>query len=440
MDSFASVTPSLSPGGGLSTSQVGASHVALRFTPTAATGSSSVSLPYSWVVLPASDPVPTLFEMLDPLSENPLQLSGSHRGHGVATDGVPTTFSVFGLSADTPCKAYLAVQDPAVGYRLYTDTYDPAYQLAFTTAPPTPSMQCTGSYAADVDGNVTLSTAAEVSGLELAGCHHIEGNLIITAPGDITLSHLRTVSGEVLVEDTMLTGLYLPLLEETGGGFGICGNAAFVTLDVPSLRHVGEDLCVVDNALLPTLVIPVEEVLGAVEVSKNPSLTALSFVDLRQIGTYLSVLNNGFSSFELPALEEAGEIIMKRDSSLRTFSLPALTELSGNFHVWYTLLRTFEIPVLREVGGDVYIRENPSLKSVAAPALEAVRGDFSFLILTKLCVRCVCLRSLRWTRMRLSFSEILRLPRLTCGLSERFRSSYYLLPLLLSSAWGPSPS
>lgn len=81
------------------------------------------------------------------------------------------------------------------------------------------------------------------------------------------------ITGDVLVEDTEVGTLELPLLESIGGSLVISFNVALERVSLPVLAEVGGVLEIAGNPVLDELALPaLERVGGALVVSGNTAL------------------------------------------------------------------------------------------------------------------------------------------------------------------------
>lgn len=193
-----------------------------------------------------------------------------------------------------------------------------------------------------------------------AGPDTVEGDAIVTDAADLAaLAGVRAIAGDLVVEQTTLDAVELPLLEEVGGDVRVWENDALATLALPSLALVGGDLSLYDDPVLDSLagLSRLRSVGGTLSLNRLEAL-----VDLRG----------------LEALETVGaDLYVFHDVSLASLDgLASLRSVGGEIDLWETYaLASATFPVLESVGGKLDLFEADALVSLSLPAL-AVLGAY----------------------------------------------------------------
>ena len=100
--------------------EAGATTAVMHFTPTAAEGSTATHARYNWLTLPADADAPSLFEVVDPLNENPRGVAEGHRGGGLAMVGEELEVLMYGLAFSTAYRVYCVMIDETPSENVYT--------------------------------------------------------------------------------------------------------------------------------------------------------------------------------------------------------------------------------------------------------------------------------------------------------------------------------
>ena len=375
LSSFMAATPSYASDGALAMEFISDLSAKAAFTPLAAEGSSSATVSYSWVVLPVSSPVPSLFEVVDPLAENSLDLPSVRRGHGAAPVGVETSFLLYGLSAARRYRLFFTFQDPAPAHQLYT-VIGAEGALDFLTPPAPARIFCSGAYA----GSVVLSTPEAIAEMNATGCTYISGHLTLSSPGEVSLPSLRSVAGHIIADGGALTTLDLPSLVSVGGEILLRDNSALTSFSAPSLSLIPGGFTVSDNVALTTMETPLlSSVLDHFNLTNQAVLSSLDISSLTSVDGKFSVSDNAMLlSLSAPSLASVdGEFSVERNDALLALEAGSLSSSKQFFVRNNEVLTTLTLPALESVRDDFSVSSNPSLVTLTLPVLESVRDDFS---------------------------------------------------------------
>ena len=205
-------------------------------------------------------------------------------------------------------------------------------QVALTslTDVPLPSLRSAGELT--ISGNPDLTSVAGLSRLRVV---HRELRLRENASlRRAELPELTDIDGDLILEDRALEHVALPSLMRVRGSIRSLSLAALDELSMPQLASVGGDLVIRDSAALRRLSLP-----NLVTVDGDDRDSEV----LRSIELWAS----GLETVELPQLARApGSIVIGRQPRLKELLLPALTE-----------------------AGRIVIAENATLSSLEAPVL-----------------------------------------------------------------------
>jgi hypothetical protein len=184
-----------------------------------------------------------------------------------------------------------------------------------------------------------------------------EGDVIITSSAEMPAFIARgctTVTGTLIITGTDLTEVSLPGLV-SAGGLEISSNPQLARVSLPTLAAVP------NNALHPYCSrTPVNST--GLAVYDNPSLTTVEVPSLREAGSiYLGALP--VVTLDMPALTKVESFVAENNPALTSLNLPALsaaTGRSGSFFC-YGVLWVWQ--------GGLGIQGNPALGSLHLPSL-----------------------------------------------------------------------
>ena len=182
-------------------------------------------------------------------------------------------------------------------------------------------------------------------GTDLCVTHNaVSGDL--TVQTDVDLSCLCSVGGDLRVEDSGVSQLRMPELDQVGGGLYLAGNAALQAVDLSDLHDIGGEVVIQDNPLLSELLLwRLHTVGGGLHLEANHGLVDLASTSaIEAVGGPLTLADNaglmslagGFARVE----SVAGPIVV-RDH-------PALEQLDGFLFA-------------ASLAGPISVRDNPQL-------------------------------------------------------------------------------
>ncbi len=193
----------------------------------------------------------------------------------------------------------------------------------------------------------------------------------------LELPVLYQVGRKFIVRDTQaLASFSLPRLQEPVGEFDLWDNAGLSTFDAPELRSVDGWVHISNNDALTTLsgLRNVTSV-GGLLFRGNAQLTSTEgLASLTRAVFYIQVWSSGFTNFRLPALRQAGTIIIGQtgqegNEQLKSIQFPKLgmataLSLGGN-----PVLDMLELPILRFLSDALRIYSSPALPRCRVNAL-----------------------------------------------------------------------
>lgn len=223
------------------------------------------------------------------------------------------------------------------------------------------------------EGNVYLSTQAEVNEFGAKNYNIVNGSLVLQAGSymavtdidDLTpLVDLIEVKEELLIRDSPLESLLgLQSVTKVGGALGINDNNKLRNLDgLEGLRTITKALAIHNNVLLSEIsALQSVESIGEIYITFNENLQTISLLPEAQSLSYIYILAN-------PSLQkiEGFEKIRKTESFLVIDSNAKLVELPA-----------FE--ELVTIGGKLLFNGNDKLETIAFPKLEKIASSFQLL-------------------------------------------------------------
>jgi len=240
------------------------------------------------------------------------------------------------------------------------------------------------------------------------------GDLVINSPTALlALGQVECVTGDVVIELTVIDRLALPSLARIVGSLRIESNALLDQLQLSALKRVGGDLIIVDNQRLADLnglpllnridgdlliggelsfygnrqlvslegLGSIEHIGGDLLIGNNPALTSVAGFGLTELNAGLRIVESpALSSLEgLASLERTGAHLELRALPLLTDlgGLEALTRVGGDLIIGgressagnVALRSVDQLVALVEVQGDLVVAHNPALPQCEANAL-----------------------------------------------------------------------
>lgn len=93
------------------------------------------------------------------------------------------------------------------------------------------------------------------------------------------LAVIPCISGNLLIDNTLVQRVSLPSLEEIGGTLAIALNVGLLEIELPALERVGEDITIRQNPVLEVLSLPALVRVGSdLEITGNDALGACDAV------------------------------------------------------------------------------------------------------------------------------------------------------------------
>ncbi len=253
-------------------------------------------------------------------------------------------------------------------------------------------------------GDIEIDTVEQLE--ELEDCNIIMGAVFFdnTELTEIVLPDLQEVRGHFIFwENPELTKISFPNLEFIGGHFLVWRNNKLVSFTMESLEEVREDFVVWDNASLETFTADKLKVIGGDFQNYdyegvNPKLKSFSIANLETIGGSFRVKDFKMKTLSMTKLKSAGSIGLSESSELETLDFPVLVEAgisirdlseleffefpnleTGSVRVVSNCdkLKTFSLPKLKvkeKDGGGISIRDNDMLERFEIPMSENSSG------------------------------------------------------------------
>ena len=234
-----------------------------------------------------------------------------------------------------------------------------------------------------LDGTFIIRNQWDIN--SLSKITEITGDLIITAQGmtDVTLPYLKTVGGNITIEDNRsVSNVVLIGVEYIGGSFKVRGNYKLNLVYMPRLNTLKGGFKSNNNLALYYIDLPKLNTIGTYFfVRDNHALTDINAPKLRSIGHGCYICNNDkMKELNLPHLEIVGthkgrgypdsKSLKICDSTyLESVLLPKLSKVRGDFEVkGHPYLKILRVPRLTHVGCRLTIAHNCrlSLKEVGA--------------------------------------------------------------------------
>lgn len=244
------------------------------------------------------------------------------------------------------------------------------------------------------EGEVVLTTQADVDALAASGVTIIEGDLIIgensLEEGSDTIKDLSVLSGLVEVKQNIIVnnsfaGKSLKGLENIRSAAGIyLGNTSSVLncpnefdVELPALKNLGQ--LVVNSTKVKSLHLPELRETGWLYLCAS-KLESMDFSSLEAcvtnftVKTTSSTANTILESMTFPALEIVGGVLtLQYYKGVKELFFPKLREINGTLTVNnLTGLETIDFPELKEVIGDITVNYTNALTSFSMPKLERV--------------------------------------------------------------------
>ncbi|EOD08209.1 hypothetical protein EMIHUDRAFT_217797 [Emiliania huxleyi CCMP1516] len=147
----------------------------------------------------------------------------------------------------------------------------------------------------------------------IARCSAVKKGLRVEGSGVVSLPHLISVSGDVMVTNTALSKIKMESLTTVGGFVDISENAKLTDIEMENLIYIGGDL----------------------NVDENESLTFLEMKSLAYVGRDLTVNSNPLlTSVETESLTTVyGDLIVDYNPELGYLELDSLDSVGKNFVV-----------------------------------------------------------------------------------------------------------
>jgi len=247
------------------------------------------------------------------------------------------------------------------------------------------------------DGDITLTTQADVEALAKLGVNRINGSLTVgkTTGSDSVytlepLKGLRAITGDLILNPTF-AGTDLKGLDSltSVGAFLIGKDLSFYepgppmnlkTLSLPHLKQVITNM-VINGVGITTLDCPELTTIGlGLQVIYVDDLTKVEFPKLESVLQSITMqgnfMPNALQSVSFPALTSVGgDIYMVQWSNLEIVSFPALTS-AGSFNILgETTLTTLAAPKLATIATNIDLSYNTSLTSLDLTALSRIGGS-----------------------------------------------------------------
>jgi hypothetical protein len=272
------------------------------------------------------------------------------------------------------------------------------------------------------DGDVTITTSAEMDAFVARGCTSVTGTLSIVGTDltNVALNALVSVGSLEVTTNTELVSVILPALTKVrtsrscsngglsivltvcSGGLYVGGNDRLSVLDLPALDDAGS-LDVAENTSLPSCsaLAPVGRLrasgwAGRATVTGNGDSTtcpglaicqgsvlsggadrdALVTSGCREVAGDLTIVSTDLTALELPKLTTVGGLLYVTDNDAMTsFSLPELTSVGGLVFQLNDALTSFTLSTLTTVDDLLYIAGNAQMTSFTLPLLSTVGGS-----------------------------------------------------------------
>lgn len=268
---------------------------------------------------------------------------------------------------------------------------------------PVLAVACTAYAQCSDSATKTVQNAGDASAF--ASCSTFSGSIAIATgtPGDISLSGLEKITGDLVVEnnkDIKMVGA--PNLEEIGGEFRVGDDSSLTALTFGKLKKVDSlhftglpnlynlDFKAkitqakeirIENTMLQSLDGINIESAETIFIANNPQINDIT-MQLGHVGTSMVLAdNNPQVKVVLPNLIWARNITMRNCSSVQ---LPSLASLNDSFGFYGNIFSEFAAPNLTEVGGALTFVSNTELTNVSFPQLTKIGGNMQIANNTKL--------------------------------------------------------
>ena len=239
---------------------------------------------------------------------------------------------------------------------------------------PAPGAPCTA-----LEGSYTVRNSRDWADLVELGCTALTGELLIDAPGLVTLeppSPLTSVGSLNVRSSNLLTdlGTVFPVLAEVAD-IDIVDNVALSRVRFPALTRVGMSLAIIGAPALAQLELPVLESVGGHVVLESTSVSQLDLPRLASCGGLTLNVNHELRGVSAPVLTSLGGLSLY-DTQVQVLALPLLAA-AGNLSLQGSGLETLDWPSLTAITGNLRLVENPSLVEFELPMLTSVGGELS---------------------------------------------------------------
>ncbi len=241
-----------------------------------------------------------------------------------------------------------------------------------------------------VTGNAINPTQQQI--IDAGACGTFNGNVTLSTQADVIsfgANNYSTITGDLTISGSDINDLSpLSTLTSVEGFLYIRDNSALQSLaGLDALTSVGGSLLIRNNAALTSLtgLDALESVGGFLEISNNSSLTSLAGLDaLNSVEGFLYIQDNtALTSLSgLDALTSVGgTLLIQNNSALTSLTgLDAITSVGGDLNIYNNAVLTSlsVLDALTSVGGYINISTNAALTSLTGlDAITSVGGDLS---------------------------------------------------------------
>ncbi len=190
----------------------------------------------------------------------------------------------------------------------------------------------------------------------------------------VTLSGISEAIDVVIKNNSALTSVRFPELENVTDFFSVDSNAALIAVETPALISVNR-VVFSENKSLETINFPLSRAIEIIEIRDNPIVTGITFPTLEAVGELAISRNNSLVSFTMPQLARLGNL--DQTGSGEDALAKGLLSITANDN-----LERYDFSSLTIFNGDLTLHRNPKLKAVffdVQLAAESLVGQISIL-------------------------------------------------------------
>ena len=219
-----------------------------------------------------------------------------------------------------------------------------------------------GSFHNAVEGDL------EIRGFEVSCLCEVGGDLTLSGRPHVSAPRLSQIGGDLVVSETELETLDLPVLETLGGSLVVEDNPDLESLDLPLLEDATSVLVTQNHALLDLSLPRIDAIDDLLQIEDNEALLSLDLYRLEEVGGDVWIRNlpllDSLAATDTLAHVGGDLVLTDLDSVVELGGFALLASLGGDLDVHGNdvLARVSTFNALTDLGGQLLVVDNPTLQ------------------------------------------------------------------------------